>query len=187
MSKGEGTTPQTRKANAMREVTVNEVLNQYVPIRVAERIKEEKTPYIDFILSHRNCDRISVRELGEELIGVEKYHEKRRYYDGVESDYRSFEALTVTSTLTQALRKLCKMGVMTRHEEKDMSRLVEYECEDYVYFDKEGHQLPDKIDVIAIDGTILQISTQFLPGVQRRLGMCKKKAHPKIVYYTFNE
>lgn len=171
----------------MREVTVNEVLNQYTPIQNAETLRNFYTPYIEFILKHADCDRISVRELGEEMMGVEKYHEKYRYYNGQESDLRTFEAREVTGTLTQALRKLCKMGVLTRHEEKDKSRLIEIECEDYAYFDKEGHQLPNKIDVTTVDGITIQIGTQFLPGVEERFGMCKKKVYPKLVYYTFNK
>lgn len=168
-------------------VTVNEVLRQYVPILTAEHLKVFYTPYIEFILKHADCDRISVRELGEELMGVEKYHEKHRYYDGELADFRTYEAREVTGVLTQALRKLCKMGVLTRHEEKDKSHLIEIECEDYAYFDKEGHQLPDKIDVTTADGTVIQIGAQFLPGVEERFGMCKKKVYPKLVYYTFNK
>lgn len=171
----------------MREVTVNEVLNQYVPIKVAENLRNFYTPYIEFILKHSDCDRISVRELGEELMGIEKYHEKHRYYNGQEADFRTCEAREVTGTLTQALRKLCKMGVLTRHEEKDKSHLIEIECEDYAYFDKDGHQLPDKIDVTTVDGTVIQIDARFLPNVQVRFGMCKKKVYPKLVYYTFNK
>ena len=171
----------------MREVTVNEVLNQYAPIKVAENLRNFYTPYIEFILKHSNCDRISVRELGEELMGVEKYHEKHRYCNGQEADFRTYEAREATGTLTQALRKLCKMGVLTRHEEKDKSRLIEIECEDYAYFDHEGHQLPDKIDVTTADGTVIQIDARFLPGIEERFGMCKKKVYPKLVYYTFNK
>lgn len=171
----------------MREVTVNEVLNRYAPIYVAERVKTEKTPYIEFILKHRGAEKLTVRELGEELMGVEKYHEKYRYYNGQEADFRTCEAREVTGVLTQALRKLCMMGVLTRHEEKDKSHLIEIECEDYAYFDREGHQLPNKIDVTTMDGITIQISAQFLPGVEERFGMCKKKVYPKLVYYTFNK
>lgn len=171
----------------MREVTVNEVLNQYAPIYVAERIKTEKTPYIEFILKHIGAEKLTVRELGEELMGAEKYHEKYRYHNGQEAGFRTGKAREVTGTLTQALRKLCKMGVLTRHEEKDKSRLIEIECEDYAYFDKEGHQLPDKIDVTTIDGITIKIDVRFLPGVEERFGMCKKKVYPKLVYYTFNK
>lgn len=168
-------------------VTTNEVLNQYVPIRHAEVLRDFYTPYIDFILKHADCDRISVRELGEELMGVEAYHEKFRYANGEESDYRTFQAREVTGTLTQALRKLCKMGVLTRHEEKDKSQLIEFECEDFAFFDQEGHQLPNEIDVTTVDGTIIRISTRFLPNVEERYGMCKKRVYPKVVYYTFNK
>lgn len=171
----------------MREVTVNEVLNQYAPIYVAERVKIEKTPYIEFILKHMGAEKLTVRELGEELMGVEKYHEKHHYYNGQEADFRTFEAREVTGVLTQALRKLCKMGVLTRHEEKDKSHLIEIECEDYAYFDKKGHQLPDRIDVTTADGTVIQIEARFLPDVEERYGMCKKKVYPKLVYYTFNK
>lgn len=166
----------------MYEVTVNDVLNQYAPIYRAERFKTEKTPYIELILKHMGAEKLTVRELGEELMGVEKYHEKHPYYSG-----RTFEACEVTGALTQALRKLCKMGVLTRHEEKDRSRLIEIECEDYAYFDKDGHQLPNKIDVTTADGTVIQIDARFLPDVEERFGMCKKKVHPKLVYYTFNK
>lgn len=171
----------------MHEVTVNDVLNQYAPIYVAERVKTEKTPYIEFILKHMGAEKLTVRELGEELMGVEKYHEKHRYYNGQEADYRTMKAREVTGVLTQALRKLCKMGVLTRHEEKDRSHLIEIECEDYAYFDREGHQLPDRIDVTTADGTVIQISAQYLPNVEQRFGMCKKKVYPKLVYYTFNK
>lgn len=171
----------------MREVTVNEVLNQYVPIKVAENLRNFYTPYIEFILKHSDCDRISVRELGEELMGVEKYHEKHRYYNGQEAGFRTFEAREVTGTLTQALRKLCKMGVLTYHKEKDMSTLIEIECEDYAYFDREGHQLPNEIEVTLIDGSTIKISASLLPGVEERFGMMKKKVHPMLAYYTFNK
>lgn len=171
----------------MREVTVNEVLNQYVPIKVAEYLRNFYTPYIEFILKHSDCDRISVRELGEELMGVEKYHEKHRYYNGQEASFRTLEAREVTGTLTQALRKLCKMGVLTYHKEKDMSTLIEIECEDYAYFDREGHQLPNEIEVTLIDGSTIKISASLLPGVEERFGMMKKKVHPMLAYYTFNK
>lgn len=171
----------------MCEVTVNDVLNQYTPIYFAERLKAEKTPYIEFILKHMGVEKLTVRELGEELMGVEKYHEKYRYLNGQEADFRTLKAREVTGVLTQALRKLCKMGVLTRHEEKDKSHLIEIECEDYAFFDKNGHQLPDKIDVTTVDGTIIQISTRLLPDVEERFGMCKKKVYPKLVYYTFNK
>ena len=167
--------------------TVNEVLNCYVPIRFAETLRKFYTPYIEFILKHANCDRISVKELGEELMGVEKYHEKFKYRSGEEADFRTSEALEVTGTLTQALRKLCQMGVLTRHEEKDKSHLIEIECEDYAYFDSEGNQLPDRINVTTADGTVIQVSAQFLPNVEERFGKCKKKVYPKLVYYTFNK
>lgn len=168
-------------------VTVNEILNQYVPIRDAELLRNFYTPYIEFILKHSNCDRISVKELGEEMMGVEKYHEKHKYSSGEEAPYRIFEAVEVTGTLTQALRKLCKMGVLTYHKEKDMSTLIEIECEDYAYFDKDGHQLPNEIDVTTEDGTVIKIGAQFLPGVKERFGKCKKKVHPVLAYYTFNK
>ena len=168
-------------------VTINEVLNQYAPIRQAKVLRNFYTPYIDFILKHADRDRISVRELGEELMGAEKYHEKHRYANGEEADFRTFEAREVTGTLTQALRKLCLMGVLTRHEEKDKSQLIEVECEDYAFFDQEGHQLPNEIDVTTADGAIIQISTRLLPNVEERFGKCKKKVYPKIVYYTFNK
>lgn len=169
------------------QITTEVVLNQYTPIKEAERIKAEKTPYIDFILQHTGCDRISVCQLGEELMGADKYHEKHRYYNGQEANFRTYEAREVTGVLTQALRKLCKMGVLTRHEEKDKSHLIEIECEDWAYFDANGHQLPDKIDVITVDGITVQIGAQYLPGVQARFGMCKKKVYPKLVYYTFTK
>ena len=171
----------------MREVTVNEVLNQYVPIKVAENLRNFYTPYIEFILKHSDCDRISVRELGEELMGVEKYHEKHRYYNGQEAGFRTFEAREVTGTLTQALRKLCKMGVLTYHKEKDMSTLIEIECEDYAYFDREGHQLPNEIEVTLIDGSTIKISASQLPDVEEHFGKMKKKVHPMLAYYTFNK
>ena len=186
MSKGEGTTPQTRKANAMN-VTVNEVLNQYVPIQDAERLKKFYTPYIEFILKHADRDRITVRELGEELIGVEKYHEKHRNYKGELTPYRTYEATEVTGTLTHALRKLCKMGVLTYHKEKDMSTLIEIECEDYAYFDQEGHQLPNEIEVTLADGSTIKVKSTLLPGVEERFGKMKKKVHPILAYYTFNK
>lgn len=168
-------------------VTVNEVLNQYVPIKDAERLKKFYTPYIEFILKHVDCDRITVRELGEELMGAEKYHEKYRYYNGELAHYRTYKATEVTGTLTQALRKLCKMGVLTYHKEKDMSTLIEIECEDYAYFDKNGHQLPNEIEVTLVDGSIIKISTSQLPGVEERFGKMKKKVHPMLTYYTFNK
>ena len=171
----------------MRKVTVNDVLNQYSPIYIAEEVRAEKTPYIEFILKHMGAEKLTVRELGEELMGVEEYHKKFRYANGHESDLRTYEAREVTGVLTQALRKLCKMGVLTRHEEKDKSHLIEIECEDFAYFDEDGHQLPDKIDVTTADGTVIQIGARFLPGVEERFGMCKKKVYPKLVYYTFNK
>lgn len=169
------------------QITTEVVLNQYTPIKEAERIKAEKTPYIDFILQHASCERISVCQLGEELMGADKYHEKYKYRSGQEADYRTIEAREVTGVLTQALRKLCKLGVLTRHEEKDKSHLIEIECEGYAYFDADGHQLPDEINVTTVDGTAITISARFLPGVRARFGMCKKKVYPKLVYYTFNE
>ena len=168
-------------------VTVNEVLNQYVPIKDAERLKKFYTPYIEFILKHADCDRISVRELGEEMIGVEKYHEKHRGYNGELTNYRTYKATEVTGTLTQALRKLCKMGVLTYHKEKDMSTLIEIECEDYAYFDIEGRQLPNEIEVTLVDGSTIKISASQLPNVEERFGMMKKKVHPMLAYYTFNK
>jgi hypothetical protein len=189
MSKGEGTTPQTRKEESMtaNTVTTNAVLNTYVPISRAEKLKKFYTPYIEFIIKHMNRDRITVRELGEELLGKEAYHAKYVWPNGEEADFRTAQARTTTGILTQALRKLCKMGVLTRHEEKDKSHLIEIECEDYAFFDKDGHQLPDEVDVTTADGTILHISARFLPNVEERFGKCKKKVYPKIVYYTFNK
>lgn len=170
----------------MREVTVNEVLNQYAPIKVAETLRNFYAPYIEFILKHADCDRITVRELGEELIGVEKYHEKHRNYYGELTPYRTCEATEVTGTLTHALRKLCKMGVLTYHKEKDMSTLIEIECEDYAYFDQEGNQLPNKVEVTH-NGSTIKISPALLPGVEERFGKMKKKVHPILAYYTFNK
>lgn len=168
-------------------VTTNAILNTYVPISRAEELKKFYTPYIEFIIKHMNRDRITVRELGEELLGKEAYHAKYVWSNGEEADFRTAQARTTTGVLTQALRKLCKMGVLTRHEEKDKSHLIEIECEDYAFFDKDGHQLPDEIDVTTADGTILHIGAQFLPNVECRFGKCKKKVYPKIVYYTFNK
>ena len=120
-------------------------------------------------------------------MGAEKYHEKQRYYNGELADYRTYEAREVTGVLTQALRKLCKMGVLTHHEEKDMTKLIEIETEDYIYFDREGHQLPEEVELKLANGSTITIDASNIKGVRSTWGKTTKKVHPKISYYTFNK
>lgn len=166
-------------------VTTNEVLRQYVPIRMAETLKNYYTPYIEFILKHADCDRVTVCELGEELMSKEKYHEKYKYCSGVTADYRTYEAREVTGVLTQALRKLCIMGVMERHEEKDKTRLIEFETEGYIYCDEDGNVLPEQVELKLADGHTITIDASSIKGVHSVWGKTTKKVHPKISYYTF--
>lgn len=168
-------------------ITTNEVLNQYVPIRNAQTLRNYYTPYIDFILKHTNCDRISVRELGEELMGKENYHKKYMYMNGEPASFRTTEAREVTGVLTQALRKLCNMGVLERHEEKDMTTQIDIEVDGYVYYDQNGYQLPEQVELKLADGHTITIDASSIKGVKSSWGKVIKQIHPKIVYYTFNK
>ena len=169
----------------MRDITTAQVLTMYESIRYGEMMKAERAPIIDFILAHRNCDRFTVCELGEELMGTEKYHEKYRYHNGQEAGFRTGKAREVTCILTQALRKLCKMGVLKRHEETDMTKTIEVECDGYIYYDKDGNVLPEQVEVTLADGTKITIDTYSIKDVRRVYGTTTQKIHPKIAYYTF--
>ena len=169
----------------MHDITTAQVLTMYEAIRYGETMKAERAPIIDFILAHRNCDRFTVCELGEELMGKDAYHAKFKYRSGIEADYRTMEAREVTGWLTQALRKLCKMGVVERHEEKDMTKTIEIECDGYTYYDKNGNVLPEQVEVTLADGTKITIDTYNIKDVRRVYGTVKQKIHPKVTYYTF--
>lgn len=169
----------------MRDITTAQVLTMYESIRYGEIMKAERAPIIDFILAHRNCDRFTVCELGEELMGKDAYHAKFKYWSGAEADFRTMEAREMTGRLTQALRKLCKMGVLERHEEKDKTKLIEFECDGYVYCDRNGNQLPEQVELKLADGTPIMINVEDITGVKRTWGRVTRKVYPKVVYYTF--
>ena len=165
---------------------VNDVLNQYVLVRGARYFIHEHTPVIEKILAHSKDDRLTVCSLGEEIMGKEAYHQKYVWRNGEEASFRTSEATRMTGYLTQALRKLCAMGVLTRHEGVDESKFVEFETEDYYYADADGNKLPDSMEVTLADGRKITISPHSIPGVQRKYGKFMRKVHPKISYYTFN-
>lgn len=165
---------------------VNNVLNQYMLVKSAKYFIRNHTPIIEKILAHSKDERLTVCALGEEIMGKEAYHQKYVWRNGEEASFRVDEARTLTGYLTQALRKLCAMGVLTRHEETDESRFIEFETEDYYYADANGNKLPDSMEVTLADGRRITISSNSIPGAQRKYGKFMRKVHPKISYYTFN-
>ena len=114
----------------MNKEVIN-VLNQYVLVRIAKYFIHDGIPVIEKILAHSKDDRLTVCALGEEIMGKEAYHQKYVWYNGKEASFRINEARALTGYITQALRKLCAMGVLTRHEEVDESKFIEFETEDY--------------------------------------------------------
>lgn len=165
---------------------VNNVLNQYVLVRNAKNFIHDRIPVIEKILAHSKDDRLTVCALGEEIMGKEAYHQKYVWHNGKEASFRINEARALTGYITQALRKLCAMGVLTRHEEVDESKFIEFETEDYYYTDANGNKLPDSMEVTLADGRRITISPNSIPGAQRKWGKFMRKVHPKISYYTFN-
>ena len=165
---------------------VNKVLNQYVLVRDAKYFIHDHTPVIEKILAHSKDDRLTVCALGEEIMGEEAYHQKYIWHNGKEASFRTEEARTMTGYITQALRKLCAMGILTRHEEIDESKFIEFETEDYYYVDVDGNKLPDSIEATLADGRKVTVYANNIPGAKRKYGRFMRKVHPKIAYYTFN-
>lgn len=165
---------------------VNNVLNQYVIVRDAKYFIHDHTPVIEKILAHSKDERLTVCALGEEIMGKEAYHQKYIWRNGKEASFRTEEARTLTGYITHALRKLCAMGVLTRHEGVDESKFIELETEDYYYVDADGNKLPDSIEATLADGRKITVDARSIPGAKRKYGTFMRKVHPKISYYTFN-
>lgn len=163
------------------EVTYDakEVLEQYRLIADAVQFVDERGPLIEEVLAHRGDERISVQSMGEAIMGKEKYHETLSAYS------RSVEAVSLTATLTQIFRKMCKAGILTRHEERSKEPIV-IETEGWAYFDMNGNAIPDKVEIRLTDGSTLELRAEEIRNTVYRWGTMNKLVHPKVVYYTFN-
>lgn len=171
----------------MTEVSTDIILNTFKCVREARQFIEDHEPLINVILSHRGKEeRLTVRAIGEEILGKEKYHSKGTLWNGEEAWWRDTEATNMTGMLTQIFRKLCLYGVMTRHEVQDMEHPIEVEYEGYCYVDGNGHPVPDEVELTLADGRKVKVPAKNLPGIKRGYGKTTRIVFPKIGYYTFN-
>ena len=167
-------------------ITYDCVLRQYEVVARADRFIQDHIPIVQQVLAHQGKnERLTVCSIGEEIMGKDAYHEKYVYKWGEEANFRTYEARELTGVLTQIFRKLCLMGVMERHEYRDTEHPIEIETEDWIYYDREGNQLPEEIELTLVDGRTIKIAAESISGVRRKLGPCKQKIYPKMSYYTF--
>ena len=162
------------------------ILNTFTCVRQAREFIKEHKPLIDAIFAHQGKEeRLTVRLIGEELMGKEKYHSNGILRDGSEAPWREPQATTLTCQLTQIFRKMCNYGAMTRHEER-AKEPIEIEYEGWYYEDKDGNRLPDMVELTDASGRKVEVHAKFLPDARERYGSTTKKIYPKISYYTFN-
>lgn len=171
----------------MTEINTENILNTFRCVREARQFIKDHRPLIDVILSHRGKEeRLTVRAIGEEILGKEKYHSKDILWNGNEAWYRNREATYMTGMLTQIFRKLCSYGVITRHEVRDYEHPIQIEFEGHCCIDVDGKPIPEEVEVALADGRKVKIPSQNLPGVRRGWAKTTRTVYPKIGYYTFN-
>ena len=170
----------------MTEINTENILNTFSCVREARQFINDHKPLIDVILSHRGKEeRLTVRAIGEEILGKEKYHSKGTLWNGEQAFWRDREAAYMTGMLTQIFRKLCYYGVVERHEVRDYDHPIEVEYEGYCYLDADGKPLPEEVEVALADGRKVKIPAGNLPGVTGGYAKTTRTVYPKIGYYTF--
>ena len=171
----------------MSEVTVNEVLDMYTDVHVANVFIEAHKELIEKILSYRGTPNIklSVRGLGEEIMGKEKYNAPHVYKSGNVANYRNDEAVHMTGVLTQIFRKLCKMGVMKRNVYLDKEHPMHIESYGYYYVNDKGEVVNDSVEATLNDGTIVDVPARYVRGFQQKYGDHTMTVYPKNSFYTF--
>lgn len=163
------------------------ILNTFTCVRQAREFIKEHKPLIDAIFAHQGKEeRLTVRLVGEELMGKEEYHRKATLWNGEDASWRISEASTLTRQLTEIFRKMCSYGVLTRHEDRDMEHPVEIEDEIGHYEDKSGNILPDMVEVSYRQGQTITIPAWDVPGAHYVFKSGTRTIYPKYSYYTFN-
>ena len=171
----------------MSEVTVNEVLDMYTDVRVANAFIEAHKELIERILSYRNVPNIqlTVRGMGEEIMGKQKYNAPHVYRSGQVAPYRNTEAVHMTGVLTQISRKLCQMGIMKKNIYHDKEHPVQVQTYGKHYVNDKGEAVEDQIEVTLADGTTVFVPTNCVPGYRLSYGSYTITVYPKNSYYTF--
>lgn len=163
---------------------IKEVINQYVTVQEAKDIYYRAKPVIDILSTYGANHPITVREIGEKIMG-EKYNEKvqrsNRYQTWTE---RTPEAKSLTGTITWIFRKLVDMGLATKTQKKDMEHPYTYEDEDYVYFDKNGNVIPEVVELNLANGKTIKVFATSLPEVTKKWSKFVKTGYPTVTYYT---
>ena len=166
-------------------ITTNEVLDSYSVVYKAKIFNAAHYNLIDAILAHQGEKTpLTVRGMGEEIMG-EAYHKPFTWWNGEKANFRISEARTMTSYLTQAFRKLVKLGVMTFEDRRDMEHPVTFTDHDFHFVDKDGNYIPDKVEVTINSGEKIKISAAHLPGVRQEYGDFPHTVYPKVRYYYF--
>lgn len=171
----------------MSEITTDKVLDMYSDVHAANIFIEAHKELIEKILSYRDTPNIelSVRGLGEEIMGKEKYNAPHVYRSGNVANYRNDEAVHMTGVLTQIFRKLCKMGVMKRNVYLDKEHPIQIAAYGYHYVNDKGEIVADRVEATLIDGTVVNIPASCIPGLRQKYGDYTETVYPKNSYYTF--
>ena len=171
----------------MSEITVDKVLDMYTDVHVANVFIEAHKELIKKILSYRNVPniRLSVRSMGEEIMGKEKYNAPHVYSSGLEANYRNDEAVHMTGVLTQIFRKLCKMGVMKQNVYRDKEHPVQIEAYGYHYVNEKGETVEDYVDATLADGKVVSVPAHYVSGYKQVYGNYTMTVYPKNSFYTF--
>ena len=171
----------------MSEVTVNEVLNMYTDVHIANLFIESHKGLIEKILSYRGVPNIqlTVRGMGEEIMGKQEYNAPHVYRSGDVAPYRNDEGVHMTGVLTQIFRKLCQMGIMKRNVYRDKDHPIKVKAYGSHYVNEKGEVVGDQVEVTLANGKTVSIPAHCIPEYRRAYGEYTMTVYPKISYYTF--
>ena len=166
-------------------ITASEILNTYNAMFHAKRFWESHHELIEAILAHQGeTTPLTVRGMGEEIMG-EAYYEPFVWGNGEKASFRTTQARTMTSYLTQAFRKLVAFGFMTFEDRRDMEHPTTFTDYGYHYETKDGKVIPDEVEVTLSDGRKTKIPANCVPGVREVQSSYTRTVYPKVRYYYF--
>lgn len=171
----------------MNTITTNTILDQYAVICYGKEVSKRVNPVLEKILQYQGTDEeLTVRKLGEALMG-EEYNKliEHRWADGDVWRERTDAARSMTATITAALWKMEKLGLVKSYTRKDMDHPHTFEQEDYVWFLGDV-ELPNEMSVKLANGANAKIPAWNIVGAEMREVKRTVTKYPKIKCYKFN-